>query len=38
MYSNPPINGARIVDTVLGDVELYESWKMDLIVMSDRIK
>lgn len=38
MYSNPPINGARIVDTVLGDAKLFESWKLDLIVMSDRIK
>ena len=27
MYSNPPIYGARIVDTVLGSEELSTSWK-----------
>lgn len=26
-YSNPPIHGARIVDTVLGDAELTKLWK-----------
>jgi len=26
MYSNPPINGARIVKTVLSNPELYQIW------------
>ena len=38
MYSNPPLHGARIVDTILGSNELTELWKKDLIVMSSRIK
>lgn len=38
MYSSPPIYGARIVDTVLGDDQLTLSWKNDLVLMSARIK
>lgn len=38
MYSNPPIHGARIVDTILGDEQLTLSWKNDLVLMSSRIK
>ena len=34
----PPIHGARIVGKVLGNDELRESWKQDLIKMSSRIK
>ena len=34
MYSNPPINGARIVDIILGDKDLTKSWHADLIHMS----
>ena len=26
MYSNPPINGARIVQTILGDPSLRSKW------------
>jgi len=36
-YSNPPIHGARIVDTVLGDKALTDLWHKDLKVMSGRI-
>ena len=38
MYSNPPIHGARIVDTVLSDPGLTASWHQDLLDMSGRIK
>jgi len=37
MYSNPPIHGARIVDTVLSDPELTEMWRNEIQVMSSRI-
>ena len=38
MYSNPPLFGARIVDTVLGDPELVDLWLEDLVTMSSRIR
>lgn len=38
MYSNPPIHGARIVDIILGDKELEQSWHNDLTLMSGRMK
>jgi aspartate aminotransferase len=38
MYSSPPIHGALIVATVLSDPQLYEEWKAELLLMSDRIK
>ncbi|XP_054006446.1 aspartate aminotransferase, mitochondrial [Hylaeus anthracinus] len=37
MYSNPPINGARIVTEILGDSQLREQWLRDVKVMADRI-
>jgi len=37
MYSNPPAHGARIVDTVLADTELYKEWRECIKVMSSRI-
>ena len=37
MYSNPPINGAYIVNTILEDNELYEQWKLECKGMADRI-
>lgn len=37
MYSNPPKYGAQIVDIVLSDPALYNSWKEDLILMSSRM-
>lgn len=36
--SMPPIYGARIVDTILRDAELYKSWQDDLTTMAERIK
>lgn len=37
MYSNPPIHGAAIVATVLGDRSLYVEWTAELKSMADRI-
>ena len=37
MYSNPPIHGARIVDTILNDAELTKSWHGSLKTMSSRM-
>jgi aspartate aminotransferase len=36
-YSNPPITGARIVSTILGDAGLTAQWRKDVKVMADRI-
>merc|ERR1712130_713166 len=37
MYSSPPLHGARIAATVLGDAELFKQWQSDLMVMSSRV-
>lgn len=37
IYSNPPINGARLVDIVLSDERLTKMWHDDLIMMSKRM-
>ncbi|RDY10190.1 Aspartate aminotransferase, mitochondrial [Mucuna pruriens] len=37
MYSNPPVHGALIVSTVLGDPELKKLWLKEVKVMADRI-
>ncbi|XP_020284741.1 aspartate aminotransferase, mitochondrial [Pseudomyrmex gracilis] len=37
MYSNPPINGARIVTEILGNPELRKEWLHDVKGMADRI-
>lgn len=37
MYSNPPINGARIAATILNDPQLRQQWLQDVKVMADRI-
>ncbi|ORY97896.1 aspartate aminotransferase [Syncephalastrum racemosum] len=37
MYSNPPIYGARIVDTVLNSPELKQEWLGEVKTMADRI-
>lgn len=37
MYSNPPIHGARIVATVLGDPTLEAEWRAECKTMADRI-
>lgn len=37
MYSNPPINGARLVNEILGDEKLKKEWLGDVKGMADRI-
>lgn len=37
MYSNPPLHGARIVDTVIGDSALEAQWRKELTGMADRM-
>ena len=37
MYSNPPINGARIASTILTNAELRAEWLVDVKGMADRI-
>ena len=38
IYSNPPVQGARIVDIVLSDPNLTQMWHDDLVMMSTRMK
>ena len=37
IYSNPPVNGARLVDIVLSDEKLTKMWHEDLVMMSKRM-
>jgi len=37
LYSNPPLQGMRIVKTVLQDPALMDMWREDMKVMSNRI-
>jgi len=37
MYSNPPIHGARIANTILSNQELYSQWESEVKGMADRI-
>lgn len=37
MYLNPPGHGARIVQTILNDTELYEEWQDNVKVISNRL-
>mmetsp|Transcript_27839 Transcript_27839/g.69787 ORF Transcript_27839/g.69787 Transcript_27839/m.69787 type:complete len:448 (-) Transcript_27839:119-1462(-) len=36
-YSNPPVHGARLVETILGDSELRAQWTRDVQSMAGRI-
>ncbi len=38
IYSNPPIEGARIVSEIISDPELNKLWYSEIKIMSDRIK
>lgn len=38
MYSNPPVHGARIASTVIGDAELFARWNEEMGEMAGRIK
>ncbi|KAL5533887.1 GOT2 [Sanghuangporus baumii] len=37
MYSNPPLHGARIANTILSSQELYSQWESEVKGMADRI-
>uniref|UniRef100_A0AAY5EI47 Aspartate aminotransferase n=1 Tax=Electrophorus electricus TaxID=8005 RepID=A0AAY5EI47_ELEEL len=37
IYSNPPMNGARIAATILNTPELYKEWLVEVKSMADRI-
>ena len=37
LYSNPPAHGARIVSTILSDLELETQWRQELNAMRHRI-
>ncbi|CAD5117536.1 DgyrCDS6300 [Dimorphilus gyrociliatus] len=37
LYSNPPINGMRIVTQILSSKELKQKWMSDVVTMADRI-
>mmetsp|Transcript_39527 Transcript_39527/g.35313 ORF Transcript_39527/g.35313 Transcript_39527/m.35313 type:complete len:242 (+) Transcript_39527:232-957(+) len=37
MYSNPPLGGAKVVETVLNDAKLKEMWYGEIKTMSGRI-
>ncbi|KAJ8753449.1 hypothetical protein K2173_019848 [Erythroxylum novogranatense] len=37
MYSNPPVHGALIVSSILGDPDLKKLWLKEVKVMADRI-
>lgn len=37
MYSNPPLHGARIANTILSDKGLYAQWETEVKGMADRI-
>ena len=38
MYSNPPMNGALIVDRILNNETNFKKWEKEVIAVSDRIK
>ena len=37
MYSNPPVYGSRVIQTILDDPKLTELWATEVKVMADRI-
>lgn len=37
LYSNPPVHGARLVSSILGDQALYDEWLVEVKGMADRI-
>jgi len=37
LYSNPPLHGAQIASTILGDEALYAQWEGEVKGMADRI-
>jgi aspartate aminotransferase len=37
MYSNPPLHGARIANTILSNADLYTQWESEVKGMANRI-
>ena len=37
MYSNPPLHGARIANTILANKDLYKEWESEVELMANRI-
>ena len=37
MYSNPPINGAKIVNTIMESDNLYSEWNKECLGMAKRM-
>lgn len=37
MYSNPPLHGARVANTILSNTDLYAQWESDVKGMANRI-
>jgi len=37
MYSNPPVYGSRIIETILSDKDLTAQWRNEVKIMADRI-
>ncbi len=37
MYSNPPVFGAKLVETILNDAALTKEWAREVKLMADRI-
>ena len=37
LYSSPPIHGAQLVATILGNQELFDEWLTEVKKMADRI-
>jgi aspartate aminotransferase, cytoplasmic len=38
LYSSPPLHGAAIMASILGDKDLFAEWQGELVIMSNRIK
>lgn len=38
MYSNPPVHGAQIVASIVGDPALFDEWRAEMEGMAGRIK
>ena len=38
VYSSPPLHGALLAATVLGDAALYEQWRGELRTMANRVQ
>ena len=37
MYSNPPLHGARVANTILANKDLYKEWESEVELMANRV-